>query len=93
MTSRLDNFMRKTIEKIIDIGCLKNKKNWKTGNEMTYFSPNSDRAASQTPFYISPNSKIFLLQYKHKLEIYTTLRAKEIKKEDELRSALEANTN
>jgi hypothetical protein len=61
---------------MLDIAALKNKKNIKFGNEVGYFSAASDRVTAQTPFYTSPNSKIFLLQYKHKLDIYTTLRAK-----------------
>lgn len=59
--------MKKTIEKVIDIAALKNRKNMKTGNELGYFSSEQERVQPETPFYISPNSKIFALQYKHKL--------------------------
>jgi hypothetical protein len=67
LASRFDNFMKRTIEKIADIAALKNKKNPKLGNEIGYFSRESERVVPQAPFYISPNSKIFALSYKHKL--------------------------
>ena len=67
MASRLDHFMKRTVEKIIDVASLKNKKNPKLGNEVGYFSAASQRVAAQNSFYFSANSKIYLMQYKHKL--------------------------
>jgi hypothetical protein len=68
--------MKKAIERVIDISSLKNKRNPKFGNEVGYFATENERVTHQTPFYISPNSKVFVLMYKHKLEVYTTLRSK-----------------
>lgn len=42
----------------------------------------------QEMFHIEPNARIFSLGYKHRLEVYTNLRIKELKKEEDLRSAL-----
>ena len=38
LAGRLDQFMKVAIEQMYDIACLKNKKNPKFGNELTYFS-------------------------------------------------------
>lgn len=76
-----------------DIACLKNTKNPKFGNELGYFAEANDRVLVTQEFYFQPNTRIESLTYRHKHEIYSNLRIKEIKIEDDLRLALESKTN
>ena len=93
LAAKLDQFLKVALEQMYDIACLKNKKNQKLGDELGYFSEENNRIQNIQEFYFQPNTKIYSLSYKHKHDIYSNLRIKEIKKEDELRNNLEAKTN
>lgn len=93
IATKLDLFLKNAIEQMYDTACLKNKKNPKTGNELGYFSEENNRVHHTHQFYYQPNTSIYALSFKHKHVIYNTLRANEIKKEDDLRSTLETKTN
>jgi hypothetical protein len=38
LAAKLDQFLKTTLEHMYDIACLKNKKNPKLGNELSYFA-------------------------------------------------------
>ena len=41
---------------------------------MDYFHPAKQRVHPESSFYVQPNSKISVMYYKHKHELYNTLR-------------------
>jgi hypothetical protein len=92
LAAKLDQFLKVALEQMYDIACLKNKKNQKLGNELGYFSEENNEFKIFRSSTFSPIPRFTPLSYKHKHDIYSNLRIKEIKKEDELRNNLEAKT-
>ena len=75
LATRLEDFLKVTLERVYDYACIKNKKS-SLGNELGYFPPESKRLSIEAAFYIQPCSKIYGLAYKDKLESYFQLRVK-----------------
>ena len=89
LATRLEHFLKVTLERVYDFACVKNKKSI-LGNEFGYFPQGSERVPIEAPFYIQPSSKIYTLSYKSKLENYFQLRVREFAREDMLQEELEA---
>lgn len=46
LAAKFDNFMKRSIERILDTASLKNKKNPKLGNELGYFATENGRVTA-----------------------------------------------